>query len=157
MYAGSDMISMPSKFEPCGIGQLIAMRYGSLPIVREVGGLKDTVAPYDKITCEGNGFTFKNYNAHEMLETIYQALEFYGEKNIWTKMMKSAMRADFSWKNSADEYIKLYDQLKNKGETAKENEAPSREKEPEAQIAVAISQQAATKTNGKKYGRTGKN
>jgi glycogen synthase len=93
------------------------MRYGSLPIVREVGGLKDTVSPYDNFTGEGNGFTFKNYDAHEMLKTIDQALYFYKEKSIWNKMMKTAMREDFSWKNSAAEYLKLYDKLIN-SETA---------------------------------------
>ncbi|MDR1702206.1 MAG: glycogen synthase GlgA [Sporomusaceae bacterium] len=151
IYAGSDMFLMPSKFEPCGIGQLIAMRYGSLPIVREVGGLKDTVSPYDKISGEGTGFTFQNYNAHEMLAAIDQALEFYNEKTIWSKMMKSAMRADFSWKNSAEEYLKIYDKLKN-GVITQPETVVINEREAEAQIAFA--QQAATKT--KKKRQTGK-
>ncbi|BBB90382.1 MAG TPA: glycogen synthase GlgA [Methylomusa anaerophila] len=112
IYAGSDLFLMPSRFEPCGIGQLIALRYGSLPVVREVGGLKDTVLAYDKETGEGNGFNFANYNAHDMLYTLEQAVELYKDHKTWAKIMKNAMRADFSWHNSALKYVELYTGLK---------------------------------------------
>lgn len=111
IYAGSDLFLMPSRFEPCGIGQLIALRYGSIPIVREVGGLKDTVIPVNKETGEGNGFTFVNYNAHEMLGTIEEAVALYRDKPLWAKLMKNAMRADHSWRQSAMEYRQLYGKL----------------------------------------------
>jgi len=84
IYAGSDIFLMPSLFEPCGIGQMLAMRYGTLPIVRETGGLKDTVDSYNKYTGEGNGFSFKNYNAHEMFDSIQRAIEIYNNKEEWT-------------------------------------------------------------------------
>ena len=111
IYAGSDMFLMPSRFEPCGIGQLIALRYGSLPIVREVGGLKDTVRSYDAETGDGNGFTFANYNAHDLLYVINWAISLYQDTAAWRKLMKNAMRSDFSWNNSAQEYHKLYQTL----------------------------------------------
>ncbi len=111
IYAGSDMFLMPSLFEPCGIGQMLAMRYGTLPIVRETGGLKDTVVPYNKYTGEGNGFSFANYNAHEMLYTIKDALKLYADKNIWNSLVESAMNTDSSWNKSANEYIKLYEEI----------------------------------------------
>lgn len=108
IYAASDIFLMPSLFEPCGIGQMIAMRYGSLPIVRETGGLKDTVTSYNEYTKEGNGFTFKNYNAHEMFFTIQKAIKLYNDKNIWNRLVKNAMSTDNSWSKSAKEYIKIY-------------------------------------------------
>ncbi|OPJ57061.1 glycogen synthase GlgA [Alkalithermobacter paradoxus] len=111
IYAGSDMFLMPSKFEPCGLAQLIALRYGTIPIVRETGGLKDTVASYNEFTCSGNGFSFTNYNAHDMLYTIERALKFYQDKDVWNQIMKNAMSQDYSWKNSANVYIKLYEDL----------------------------------------------
>jgi starch synthase len=113
IYAGSDMFLMPSRFEPCGIGQLIALRYGSIPIVREVGGLKDTVIPYNFVTGEGNGFSFCNYNAHEMLSVIEQAVELYQDKKVWNKLIKNAMKAEHSWCQSAAEYCRLYNKLVN--------------------------------------------
>jgi starch synthase len=111
IYASSDMFLMPSLFEPCGIGQLIALRYGSIPIVRETGGLKDTVAPFNEYTNEGNGFSFANYNAHEMLYTIKKALTFYNNKELWYNLVKSAMMEDNSWSKSALEYKNLYTSL----------------------------------------------
>ena len=111
IYAASDLFLMPSLFEPCGIGQLIALRYGSLPIVRETGGLKDTVHSYNENTCEGNGFSFTNYNAHDMLYTIRRALNFYKNKDIWNKLVITAMNEDNSWNNSADKYLKLYSEI----------------------------------------------
>lgn len=111
IYAASDIFLMPSLFEPCGIGQLIALKYGSLPIVRETGGLKDTVKPYNEYTNEGNGFSFANYNAHEMLFTIKKALTFYNNKEVWYNLVKNAMQEDNSWSKSAVEYRNLYTSL----------------------------------------------
>lgn len=111
IYASSDMFLMPSLFEPCGIGQMLAMRYGTLPIVRETGGLKDTVNPYNKFSGEGNGFSFKNYNAHEMLYCIQRAMELYKDKDKWRHLVISAMNTDSSWKKSAREYIKTYHEM----------------------------------------------
>lgn len=108
IYAASDLFLMPSRFEPCGLGQIIALRYGSLPIVRETGGLKDTVVPYNEYTEEGNGFSFTNYNAHDMLYTIRRAVGFYYDKDKWNRIVKNAMDSNFSWERSAGEYEKLY-------------------------------------------------
>ena len=109
IYAGADMFLMPSQFEPCGLSQLIAMRYGTLPIVRETGGLVDTVKPYNKYTDEGTGFSFANYNAHEMLFTLERAVKLYEEdRPAWERMMQRAMRKNFSWEASAKRYQKLY-------------------------------------------------
>ncbi|EFM39062.1 glycogen/starch synthase, ADP-glucose type [[Eubacterium] yurii subsp. margaretiae ATCC 43715] len=109
VYASSDLYLMPSQFEPCGLSQMIAMRYGSLPVVRETGGLNDTVKAYNMYTKEGNGFTFKNYNAHEMLFTLQKAVGlYYDNKSDFNKMIKSAMNEDFSWDKPGEEYIKLY-------------------------------------------------
>ncbi|MGL4912561.1 MAG: glycogen synthase GlgA [Romboutsia sp.] len=113
IYAGSDMFLMPSLFEPCGIGQMLAMRYGTLPIVRETGGLRDTVNPYNMYTGEGNGFSFKNYNAHEMLYCIQRGVELYKDKEKWIKLVENAMQTDSSWKKSAKEYIKTYQDMLN--------------------------------------------
>ncbi|MCC5911154.1 MAG: glycogen synthase GlgA [Clostridiaceae bacterium] len=111
IYAASDLFLMPSLFEPCGLGQLIALRYGSLPIVRETGGLKDTIKSYNEATEEGNGFSFSNYNAHDMLHTIKRALGFYENKEVWNKIVKDAMGSDVSWQQSAEKYKKLYRKL----------------------------------------------
>ena len=113
IYSGCDMFLMPSLFEPCGIGQMMAMRYGTLPIVRETGGLKDTVTPYNKYTGEGNGFSFTNYNAHEMLYCIQRGLKVYKDKDMWSRLTKNAMETDNSWKKSAQEYIKAYQSILN--------------------------------------------
>jgi Glycogen synthase len=106
------MFLMPSCYEPCGIGQLIALRYGCVPIVRETGGLKDTVKPYDKYTQAGNGFTFYNYNAHEFLYAIKRALGEYGDMAMWHTIVRNAMEADYSWTESAKKYKELYLRLK---------------------------------------------
>ena len=111
IYAGTDMFLMPSLFEPCGLGQLIALRYGSVPIVRETGGLKDTVQPYNEFTGEGTGFSFANYNAHDMLFTMERAVRIYQDSKTWTSIVRQGMSADYSWNASAKEYIKLYQEL----------------------------------------------
>ncbi|HHW36569.1 MAG TPA: glycogen synthase GlgA [Bacillales bacterium] len=112
IYAGSDLFLMPSKFEPCGLGQLIALRYGTIPIVRETGGLNDTVTSYDEKTQTGNGFTFKHFNAHDMLYTIRRALHFYNQKHVWETLIKTAMSHDYSWSQSAQKYNGMYKLLK---------------------------------------------
>lgn len=106
IYAGSDMFLMPSKSEPCGLSQMISLRYGSIPIVRETGGLRDSIK--DSGDGEGNGFTFANYNAHEMLHTIHRAIEGFANVDGWNVLVKRAMECDNSWGKSANEYIKLY-------------------------------------------------
>lgn len=112
IYAACDVFLMPSRFEPCGLSQLISMRYGTLPIVRETGGLKDTVIPYNEYTGEGTGFSFANYNADEMLGIIYYAMDvYYNRKDEWKKIIDNAMAADYSWNVSADKYIKMYQEL----------------------------------------------
>ena len=109
IYAGSDLFLMPSKSEPCGLSQMVALRYGSIPIVRETGGLRDSVK--DSGDNEGNGFTFVNYNAHEMLHAIRRACEGYGDKKGWKILVKRAMESDNSWGKSANEYIKMYKEI----------------------------------------------
>ncbi len=111
VYASSDMFLMPSLFEPCGLGQLIALRYGSIPIVRETGGLKDTVIPYNEYTEEGNGFGFRNYSHEELLNVIRYALNTFNNKERWNKIIKNAMEADNSWEKSAKEYLRIYKEL----------------------------------------------
>ncbi|MFD1739164.1 glycogen synthase GlgA [Bacillus salitolerans] len=111
IYAGSDMFLMPSKFEPCGLGQLIAMRYGTIPIVRETGGLNDTVTSYNEGEGTGNGFSFTNFNAHDMLYTIHRAISFYHNKDIWLSLMQNAMSEDNSSGRSAFMYNQLYSKL----------------------------------------------
>lgn len=111
IYAAADMFIMPSLFEPCGLGQLIALRYGTIPIVRETGGLKDTVHPYNKFSGEGNGFSFANYNAWELLITIESAIACYHNKSIWNGLIRYAMSSDNSWEKAADGYIELYNSL----------------------------------------------
>ncbi|WP_028307950.1 glycogen synthase GlgA [Desulfitibacter alkalitolerans] len=111
IYAGSDFFLMPSIFEPCGIGQLIALRYGTIPIVRETGGLKDTVTSYDELNTHGNGFTFANINALDMLYTIRRAISYFQNKPEWTKIRKNAMECDNSWNSSALQYVNLYTKL----------------------------------------------
>ncbi len=106
IYAGSDIFLMPSKSEPCGLSQMIALRYGSIPIVRETGGLKDSIT--DSGLGEGNGFTFANYNAHDMLHAMRRACEGFRDSEGWAILMKRAMECDFSWGRSANEYIKMY-------------------------------------------------
>jgi starch synthase len=112
IYAGSDIFLMPSQFEPCGIGQLLALRYGTLPIVRETGGLRDSVTPYNEFTDQGFGFSFTNYNAHDMLYTIERAVWFYKyQPNKWRSLVARAMDLDFSWEASSVQYKDLYRKL----------------------------------------------
>lgn len=109
MYAGADMFLMPSKFEPCGLSQIIAMRYGTLPIVRETGGLKDTVVPYNEFTGEGTGFSFANFNGDEMGDAVFRAARlFWDNRDAWNQLVTQAMSQDFSWTRSADKYLDLY-------------------------------------------------
>ena len=112
IYASCDAFLMPSLFEPCGLSQLMALRYGTIPIVRETGGLKDTVEPYNEYESKGTGFSFVNYNAHEMLNTIrYAEKIYYDRKREWNKMIDRAMAVDFSWQVSANKYQEMYDWL----------------------------------------------
>lgn len=109
MYAAADMFLMPSKFEPCGLSQIIAMRYGTLPIVRETGGLKDTVQPYNEFTGEGTGFSFSNFNGDEMGDAVFRAARlFWDNHDAWNQLVTQAMSQDFSWTRSADKYLDLY-------------------------------------------------
>lgn len=112
IYAGSDMFLMPSQFEPCGLSQMIAMRYGSVPIARETGGLRDTVLSYNKFTDEGNGFTFFNYNAHDMLHTVRRAVHYYNNnRDVWYRLIVRGMTGDYSWYSSAGKYMSLYEEV----------------------------------------------
>ncbi|QUC03508.1 glycogen synthase GlgA [Atopobium sp. oral taxon 416] len=112
MYAGADLFLMPSEFEPCGLSQMIAMRYGTLPVVRETGGLKDTVKPYNKYTGEGTGFSFANINGDEMVGALMDACEvFWTDQDAWKKLQYQAMTQDFSWRRAANDYVGLYHSL----------------------------------------------
>ncbi len=111
IYAACDILLMPSMFEPCGLSQMIAMAYGTLPLVRETGGLKDSVQPYNEFTGEGNGFSFGPYNSHDMMHTLKMALNLFANKEVWVPMMKRAMKTDFSWNASAKQYSNLYNKL----------------------------------------------
>jgi starch synthase len=117
LYAAADLFLMPSLFEPCGLGQLIALRYGAIPIVRETGGLTDTVQAWNEFTSEGNGFSFRHFNAHDMLYTIRRAISFYHDKNVWNSIVKRAMELDHSWSQSAFRYNQLYAELISRSET----------------------------------------
>ena len=109
IYAGADLFLMPSQFEPCGLSQMMSMRYGTIPIVRETGGLRDTVLSYNEYNQEGNGFTFFNYNAHDMLNTIARAVHYYKEDKKTFRILKQrGMQTDFSWDRSAAAYIDIY-------------------------------------------------
>lgn len=115
VYAGSDLFLMPSKFEPCGLGQMIALKYGTLPIVRETGGLKDTVIPYNEYNSTGNGFSFTHYNAHDMMHVIRYALKQYHQNpDGWMQLIENAMTSDNSWKTSATKYKSIYKTLNRK-------------------------------------------
>jgi len=113
LYAASDIFLMPSKFEPCGLSQMIAMRYGSIPVVRETGGLKDSVKPYNPETKDGTGYTFYSYNAHDMLSALWRAIScYYNDKDSWNKLVHNAMTTDYSWNKSALKYKELYNKIK---------------------------------------------
>ncbi|MCA0754558.1 glycogen synthase GlgA [Paenibacillus sp. N4] len=111
IYAGADMFAMPSKFEPCGLSQLISLRYLTVPIVRETGGLRDTVQAYNEFTGEGNGFSFTNYNAHDYMHTVRRALELYRDEEAWKQIVANGAKEDYSWNRSAKAYISVYSQL----------------------------------------------
>ncbi len=111
LYASADFFVMPSKFEPCGLAQLIALQYKTVPIVRETGGLKDTVLPFNELTGEGNGFSFTNYNADDLLATLRYSLRIYHDPLQWSVVVKNVNKSQFSWQDSAREYATIYDQL----------------------------------------------
>ena len=111
IYAGSDIFLMPSEYEPCGLGQLIALRYGTIPVVRETGGLKDTVQPFNKYTNEGNGYSFANINAHELLFALKKAIGDYSDQRLWYQLVANAMASDYSWGSAAKQYIDLYNSV----------------------------------------------
>ena len=137
IYAGADMFLMPSMFEPCGLSQMISMRYGTLPVVRETGGLRDTVLSYNEFSGAGNGFTFLNYNAHDMLHVLERAVELYkNHPDEWKKLMERAMRGQYGWDQSAHHYVDLYKEL---AKPARKPKAPK-----EAPAAPEASQEPAT-------------
>ena len=139
MYAAADMFLMPSKFEPCGLSQIIAMRYGTLPIVRETGGLKDTVQPYNEFTGEGTGFSFTNFNGDEMGDAVFRAARlFWDNRDAWNKLVTQAMSQDFSWTRSADKYLDLYffmhPEIERPAAVAETEESEAVEAEPAATV-----------------------
>lgn len=141
MYAAADMFLMPSKFEPCGLSQIIAMRYGTLPIVRETGGLKDTVIPYNEFTGEGTGFSFSSFNGDEMGDAVFRAARlFWDNREAWNQLVTQAMSQDFSWTRSADKYLDLYFFMHPEIERPAAVEAATTVEEP----AAAESEPAAT-------------
>ncbi|SDH54755.1 starch synthase [Alteribacillus persepolensis] len=120
IYAGSDFFLMPSRFEPCGLGQLIAMRYETVPIVRETGGLRDTVSPYNEYNNEGNGFSFTNFNAHDMFHTLQYALSIYRRPHLWDNLLTNIYTSTYSWDESAKTYISLYQRVTTPKEETRE-------------------------------------
>lgn len=147
MYAAADMFLMPSKFEPCGLSQIIAMRYGTLPIVRETGGLKDTVIPYNEFTGEGTGFSFSNFNGDEMGDAVFRAARlFWDNRDAWDQLVTQAMSQDFSWTRSADKYLDLYFFMHPEIERPAAVEAATAVEEPvadEAEPAAPVKEPAA--------------
>jgi len=147
MYAAADMFLMPSKFEPCGLSQIIAMRYGTLPIVRETGGLKDTVIPYNEFTGEGTGFSFSNFNGDEMGDAVFRAARlFWDNRDAWNQLVTQAMSQDFSWTRSADKYLDLYFFMHPEIERPVTVEAAAAVEEPvaaKAEPATAVKEPAA--------------
>ena len=141
MYAAADMFLMPSKFEPCGLSQIIAMRYGTLPIVRETGGLKDTVIPYNEFTGEGTGFSFSNFNGDEMGDAVFRAARlFWDNRDAWNQLVTQAMSQDFSWTRSADKYLDLYffmhPEIERPAAVVEEAAAPVEEPAAEPEVAA---------------------
>lgn len=169
MYAAADMFLMPSKFEPCGLSQIIAMRYGTLPIVRETGGLKDTVQPYNEFTGEGTGFSFSNFNGDEMGDAVFRAARlFWDNREAWNQLVTQAMSQDFSWTRSADKYLDLYffmhpeierpaaveaaavdEPVAAEAESAATGKKPAAAEEPKAEVKPAA-KPAAKKTTARK-------
>ncbi|MDD2212964.1 MAG: glycogen synthase GlgA [Oscillospiraceae bacterium] len=164
IYAGADFFLMPSVFEPCGLSQMIAMRYGALPIVRETGGLKDTVHPYNQYTGTGNGFSFANINAHELLFTSKYAVDVYRRHDeAWTALVKSALSSDFSWDQSAAQYLALYQGLTGVSRTEANPGAPAPDLQVKPELrpanSSAVSKAGAarktTKTSARRSGKAG--
>ena len=171
MYAAADMFLMPSKFEPCGLSQIIAMRYGTLPIVRETGGLKDTVIPYNEFTGEGTGFSFSNFNGDEMGDAVFRAARlFWDNRDAWNQLVTQAMSQDFSWTRSADKYLDLYffmhpeierpaavvdepvvvaEEVAAEPEAEPVSEAPAAAEEPKAEVKVEAAPEAEEKPAAK--------
>lgn len=147
IYAGADIFLMPSLFEPCGLSQLISLRYGTVPIVRETGGLRDTVLSYNEYAGTGNGFSFFNYNAHDMLYTIRRALHYYhNDRPVWNAIQTRGMRGDYSWAHSADAYVTLYKSMREPALT----QTPPVPTEPREDTQVIIDVQPAPKPPRKK-------
>lgn len=148
VYAGADMFIMPSRYEACGLSQMIAMRYGTVPVVRETGGLKDSVINFDKYTApEGNGFSFVNFNAHELLFTIKRGLTYYEEKPLWEKIVSNAMHSDNSWSRSAQAYADLYAGIA--GETVTAEPVPEEQIEEATKIILqAVKEEVVTEKTG---------
>ncbi len=151
IYAGSDMFLMPSIFEPCGLSQMISMRYGTIPIVRETGGLRDTIVPYNQYTGAGDGFSFANINAHEFLFVTKEAIDIWRAKDMrWHNLVKNAMAKDFSWTLSAKKYIDLFDSLIRKAKERHERLAPQEQKaESTAKVEPKTKAEPKTKTEPK--------
>ena len=156
LYAASDLLLMPSVFEPCGLSQMLAMRYGTLPVVRETGGLRDTVRPYNKFDGSGNGFSFSNINAHELLYTCQHAIAlYYDDRAAWDKLVESALKEDFSWKESALKYLDLYREvLRENGhaEAAERVENPPikpKEKKAEAKKKTGASSRSTSRSTSR--------
>lgn len=158
MYAAADMFLMPSKFEPCGLSQIIAMRYGTLPIVRETGGLKDTVIPYNEFTGEGTGFSFSNFNGDEMGDAVFRAARlFWDNRDAWNQLVTQAMSQDFSWTRSADKYLDLYffmhPEIKRPAAVVDEpvgvTEETAAEPEPKAEVKAEAAPEAEAKPAAK--------
>ena len=151
IYAGADIFLMPSLFEPCGLSQLVSMAYGTVPVVRETGGLKDTVTPYNEYTGEGNGFSFANINAHEFLFVTKYAADLYRHhKDVWNKLIETGMKGDYSWKKSAGEYAGLYSlitgiPMPREEEPAPKKSAPKAEKKPQAKAEKPAEKKAPAK------------
>ena len=148
MYAAADMFLMPSKFEPCGLSQIIAMRYGTLPIVRETGGLKDTVIPYNEFTGEGTGFSFSNFNGDEMGDAVFRAARlFWDNRDAWNQLVTQAMSQDFSWTRSADKYLDLYffmhPEIERPAAGAEEPKVEEKPVEAEAEVKAEVAPKAA--------------
>lgn len=148
MYAAADMFLMPSKFEPCGLSQIIAMRYGTLPIVRETGGLKDTVIPYNEFTGEGTGFSFSNFNGDEMGDAVFRAARlFWDNRDAWNQLVTQAMSQDFSWTRSADKYLDLYffmhPEIERPAAVAEAVAEPEPKAEPVVEVPAAVEEPKA--------------
>lgn len=152
IYAGSDIFLMPSQFEPCGLSQLISLRYGTIPVVRETGGLRDSIEPYNRFNDSGNGFSFRNYNAHEMLHSLEEAVQYYhNDKEIWERLVARAMACDFSWNSSAKAYLRLYESILGIETPPKPKRTRKKKaEEPAAESVLPEKDESPSKSTGKK-------